>query len=174
MMECCIYRALVVCIAFVVSASATQHTVGGSQGWDVSTDLSSWASAQKIEVGDQLVFKYTTGLHSVVELASESAYKNCDVGSVLDSKNSGNDVVKLNKAGTRYFACGTPGHCQQGMKLKITAAASGSSQASPASSTSSSSGSTTPGASASAAAGVSHVTALLVTTMVVCVLVVYY
>lgn len=32
---------------------------------------------------------------------------------------AGNDVVKLNKPGTRYFACGTAGHCDQGMKLKI-------------------------------------------------------
>jgi hypothetical protein len=33
--------------------------------------------------------------------------------------NGGSSVVKLNKAGTRYFACGTLGHCNQGMKVKI-------------------------------------------------------
>nr|POE76791.1 blue copper protein [Quercus suber] len=97
-------------------ALATQHVVGGSQGWDESTDFNSWTSGQTFKVGDQLVFKYTTGLHSVVELASESAYKNCDLGTALDSKSSGSDVIKLNKAGTRYFACGTLGHCSQGMK----------------------------------------------------------
>ncbi|WCJ27481.1 Cupredoxin superfamily protein [Euphorbia peplus] len=100
---------------------ATQHIVGGSQGWDESTDFESWASPLNFKLGDQLVFKYSSGLHSVVELKDEEAYKKCDIGGgALDSMNTGNDVVKLNKAGTRYFGCGTLGHCQQGMKVKIT------------------------------------------------------
>ncbi|KAL6136091.1 hypothetical protein ACLB2K_061392 [Fragaria x ananassa] len=116
---------------------AAQHVVGGSQGWEQSTDLNSWASSQKFKVGDQLVFKYTS-MHSVVELPNESAFKNCDLGSALDTKKGGNDVVKLNKAGTRYFACGTLGHCDGGMKVKITTVAVGSNTASsPASSSSS-------------------------------------
>ncbi|KAM3713324.1 hypothetical protein ACB098_01G249100 [Castanea mollissima] len=124
-------------VAFITKeALATQHVVGGSQGWDESTDYNSWTSGQTFKVGDQLVFKYTTGLHSVVELASESAYKNCDLGTALDSKSSGSDVVKLNKAGTRYFACGTLGHCSQGMKVKIKTV-TGSAPSSPASSSSS-------------------------------------
>lgn len=65
------------------------------------------------------VFKYASGLHSVVELPDESAYKNCDIGSAIESKSSGNDAIKLTKPGTRYFACGTIGHCSQGMKVKI-------------------------------------------------------
>jgi hypothetical protein len=35
-------------------AMAAQHVVGGSQGWEESTDFSSWASGQKFKVGDQL------------------------------------------------------------------------------------------------------------------------
>ncbi|KAM6549598.1 hypothetical protein CsatB_021274 [Cannabis sativa] len=122
---------------------AGQHVVGGSQGWEQSTDFDSWASAQTFKVGDQLVFKYLSGLHSVVELADEKAYKQCDTGSSLDSKSSGNDVVKLTKPGTRYFACGTLGHCDQGMKLKITTVAGNapSTPTSPSSSSSSSSSS---------------------------------
>ncbi|XP_008231138.1 PREDICTED: mavicyanin [Prunus mume] len=119
---------------------AAQLTVGGSQGWDESTDFNSWASAQKFKVGDQLVFKYSSGLHSVVELPNESAYKSCDLGGALASKNTGNDVVKLTKAGTRYFACGTLGHCGQGMKVKITTV-DGNAPSSPASASSSSSSS---------------------------------
>ncbi|KAL6325060.1 hypothetical protein AAG906_022268 [Vitis piasezkii] len=115
-----VLSALVVVGLLTNKALATQHVVGGSQGWDESSDYSKWASGQTFEVGDQLVFKYTPGLHSVVELPNESAYKNCDVGSALNSMNSGNNVVKLSKAGTRYFACGTIGHCDQGMKLKVT------------------------------------------------------
>ncbi|KAK6256290.1 Phytocyanin domain - like 10 [Theobroma cacao] len=122
-------------------ASAAQHVVGGSQGWDESVDLNSWAAGQTFKVGDQLVFKYSSGLHSVVELGSETAYKNCDLGTALDSKNTGDDVVKLSKVGTRYFACGTLGHCDQGMKMKITTVA-GNAPSTPASA------STTSGASA--------------------------
>ncbi|KAL6325063.1 hypothetical protein AAG906_022271 [Vitis piasezkii] len=147
-----VLSALVVVGLLTNKALATQHVVGGSQGWDESSDYSKWASGQTFEVGDQLVFKYTPGLHSVVELPNESAYKNCDVGSALNSMNSGNNVVKLSKAGTRYFACGTIGHCDQGMKLKVTtvsADASSSPGSTPPSSSSSSSPTSTSAASAS-------------------------
>lgn len=33
---------------------AAQHAVGGSQGWEESTDFDSWASAQTFKVGEQL------------------------------------------------------------------------------------------------------------------------
>jgi len=33
---------------------AAQHVVGGSQGWDQSTDLKSWSSGQTFKVGDKL------------------------------------------------------------------------------------------------------------------------
>ncbi|KAG5028516.1 hypothetical protein JHK87_012030 [Glycine soja] len=100
-------------------AFAAQHVVGGSQGWDQSTDFKSWTSGQTFKVGDKLVFKYSS-FHSVVELGNESAYKNCDISSPVQSLSTGNDVVKLDKPGTRYFTCGTLGHCSQGMKVKIT------------------------------------------------------
>lgn len=42
-------------VALVAKKSlAAQHAVGGSQGWEESTDFNSWASAQKFKVGDQL------------------------------------------------------------------------------------------------------------------------
>ncbi|KAL4581524.1 hypothetical protein LXL04_006046 [Taraxacum kok-saghyz] len=123
--------------------SAEQHVVGGKQGWDESTDFDSWASGETFKVGDTLVFKYSP-MHSVAELGSESEYKKCDVGSATNSMSDGNSVVKLTKEGTRYFACGTSGHCDSGMKVKITtvsASSSGTSSSSPTSSSSSSSGS---------------------------------
>lgn len=123
-----IFLALLVAL-ITKEAMAEQHVVGGSQGWDESTDFKSWASGQTFKVGDQLVFKYSS-LHSVVELGSESEYKNCDIGNAVNSMSSGNDVVKLNKPGTRYFACGTLGHCGQGMKVKITTVSGTSSPAS--------------------------------------------
>ncbi|KAK4417889.1 Blue copper protein [Sesamum alatum] len=126
---------LILAAALSREALAAKHVVGGSQGWDESVDFDSWASGRTFKVGDELEFKYTAGLHSVVELAGESAYKSCDIGSAVDSLNGGSNTVKLSKAGTRYFACGTPGHCEQGMKVKITAvAADGSSTTTPPSS----------------------------------------
>nr|XP_043616605.1 blue copper protein-like [Erigeron canadensis] len=109
--------------------SAEQHIVGGKQGWEESTDFDTWASGQTFKVGDTLVFKYSP-MHSVAELGSEKEYKSCDVGSATNSMSDGNSVVKLTKAGTRYFACGTSGHCGQGMKVKITTVAASSSGAS--------------------------------------------
>ncbi|EXC31334.1 Blue copper protein [Morus notabilis] len=130
---------LVLVVWMTKQAQSAQHVVGGSQGWDASTDFNSWVSDKTFKVGDHLVFKYSA-LHSVAELANENAYKNCEISSALDSKSSGNDVVKLNKPGTRYFACGTSGHCQGGMKVKITTV-SGSAPSTPASPSSSSSSS---------------------------------
>ncbi|KAF2597232.1 hypothetical protein F2Q68_00011661 [Brassica cretica] len=109
----------------VKSTLAAQHVMGGSQGWEESVDFDSWSSDQSFKVGDQLVFKYS-GLHSVVELGSETAYKSCDLGTPVNSLSSGNDVVKMSKTGTRYFACGTPGHCEQGMKVKVNVVSSDS------------------------------------------------
>ncbi|XP_057492150.1 blue copper protein-like [Actinidia eriantha] len=136
-------------------ALAAQQVVGGSQGWEESADFNTWVSAQKFKVGDQLVFKYTSGLHSVVELGIESAYKSCDIGSSVDSLNRGNRVVKLNKPGTRYFPCGTLGHCDQGMKVKITTVAANASDSPTPSSSSPASTSTAPALSRSFASVVS-------------------
>ncbi|CAN4079111.1 unnamed protein product [Withania somnifera] len=115
----CLSIFVVVTVMMQKNAMAAQHVVGGSQGWDESADFNSWASGQTFKVGDTLVFRYNPGLHSVVEVEGETSYKSCDISSAVNSMSAGNDVVKLNKPGTRYFACGTAGHCDQGMKLKI-------------------------------------------------------
>ncbi|KAG6435064.1 hypothetical protein SASPL_106714 [Salvia splendens] len=135
------FIAVVIATVFLQQALAAKHTVGGSQGWDESTDFDTWASAQTFKVGDELEFKYSS-LHSVAELPSESAFKKCDIGVASNSLTGGDNKVKLTKAGTRYFACGTSGHCEQGMKVKITTVAADASP-SPASPTD---GSATPAA----------------------------
>lgn len=46
---------VVVFVALITNeAEAAQHVVGGSQGWDESSDFNSWASGQTFKVGDQL------------------------------------------------------------------------------------------------------------------------
>lgn len=39
---------------------AAQHAVGGSQGWDESTDFNAWASGQTFKVGDTLGLSIAT------------------------------------------------------------------------------------------------------------------
>lgn len=45
---------IVVVAVFLRQGLAAKHAVGGSQGWDESTDFDSWASAQTFKVGDEL------------------------------------------------------------------------------------------------------------------------
>ncbi|KAK9698287.1 hypothetical protein RND81_08G093600 [Saponaria officinalis] len=147
------YWVIALVILIAKPACGAQHVVGGSQGWDQSTDYDTWAKSQTFKVGDTLVFKYTTGLHSVVELGSESEYNKCDISNAANSFNGGNNVVKLDKVGTKYYACGTSGHCSSGMKLKVNVVAANSSPSSSSSSSSPSSSSTsTPSSSSSSSA----------------------
>lgn len=46
--------AVIVAAVFLRQALAATHAVGGSQGWDESTDFDTWASAQTFKVGDEL------------------------------------------------------------------------------------------------------------------------
>lgn len=54
----------VIAIMLIKLAMAVDHTVGGSNGgWDSSTDLQTWTSAQKFAVGDKLSKLYRQILH---------------------------------------------------------------------------------------------------------------
>ena len=110
-------------------------------------------------------------MHSVVELSDESAYKKCDISTPLNSLSTGKDVVKLDKPGTRYFTCGTLGHCGQGMKVKITvgngngSSSSASSPSSSSSSPSSSSSSTSSPPSTASSASQDFASIMLIVTL---------
>lgn len=64
------------------------------------------------------VFQYGF-LHSVDEV-SESDYKACSSSNSIQTFSDQNTKITLSKAGSRYFICGTPGHCSGGMKLAVT------------------------------------------------------
>lgn len=53
-MENTMFLVLVFVALITKEALAAQHAVGGSQGWDESTDFDTWASGQTFKVGDQL------------------------------------------------------------------------------------------------------------------------
>lgn len=118
-------------IAMVITSEATQYTVGGTAGWDASTDFNTWLMNKTFVVGDTLVFQYSS-LHSVM-VVNKSGYDSCQTSNALQSFTDGNTQIKLSKPGSMYFICGTPGHCVGGMKMGVNniQAATASSPSSP-------------------------------------------
>ncbi|XP_041003966.1 uclacyanin 1 [Juglans microcarpa x Juglans regia] len=112
-------------------AMAASYTVGGlNGGWDTTTNLQTWASSQSFVVGDNLIFQYAPN-HDVVEV-SKADYDSCQANNPIQSYNGGTTTIPLSSPGSRYFVCGTLGHCSQGMKVEIdTLAASAPTTASP-------------------------------------------
>ncbi|KAI3458368.1 hypothetical protein Pfo_015031 [Paulownia fortunei] len=100
-----------------LTCSATVYTVGDNAGWDISTDLDSWAKDKTFAVGDTLLFQYSQ-YHSVSEVNKEN-YEGCNTTSVLQSSSNGNTSFALTSPGDRYFVCGNRLHCLGGMKLHV-------------------------------------------------------
>ena len=63
-------------------------------------------------------------MHTVAEVSSAD-YSACSASNSLQSYSDQNTKIALTAPGTRYFICGTAGHCSGGMKLavKVSAAA---------------------------------------------------
>jgi len=61
-------------------------------------------------------------LHTVAEVSSAD-YSACSASNSIQSYSDQNTKIALTAPGTRYFICGTPGHCGNGMKLAVTVAA---------------------------------------------------
>ncbi|KAE8734623.1 putative Uclacyanin 1 [Hibiscus syriacus] len=111
--------AIVALMAPVIS-SATEYVVGSGDGWNLGVKYDEWAKDKQFFVGDTLVFKYKAGSHNVYKVTGDQ-FKSCTV----PSNNSlgsftGNDTINLATAGTKWYICGIKGHCDGGMKLKIT------------------------------------------------------
>uniref|UniRef100_A0A0D9X467 Phytocyanin domain-containing protein n=1 Tax=Leersia perrieri TaxID=77586 RepID=A0A0D9X467_9ORYZ len=124
---------LLVAMASAVLATAlgaTTYTVGAPNGsWDTRTNYAQWVSSINFRVGDQIVFKYSSSAHDVVEV-NKAGYDACSASGPIATFTSGDDTVQLSAAGTRYFICGVPGHCTAGMKVAIEVkAATGSNSA---------------------------------------------
>ncbi|GMI78995.1 uclacyanin 1 [Hibiscus trionum] len=99
---------------------ATDFVVGDDAGWGLGIYYDVWAQGKQFFVGDNLVFQYTAGAHSVYKVTGDE-FRNCTVpsNSSLGSF-SGNDTIKLATAGNKWYICGVNGHCDGGQKLKIT------------------------------------------------------
>ncbi|KAJ4761081.1 Blue copper protein [Rhynchospora pubera] len=106
-------------------ASATDYTVGDSSGWTTGVDYTKWTGDKSFQVGDNLVFDFVSGAHTVTEV-TKSDYSSCSTSNAISNSNSAPTTVSLTSAGTRYFICGVPGHCSSGQKLAVTVGSSGS------------------------------------------------
>ncbi|KAM0004522.1 putative Phytocyanin domain, cupredoxin [Helianthus debilis subsp. tardiflorus] len=109
--------ALLAITTFATRCLATTYTVGDSMGWDISTDVDSWAKDKHFVVGDVLLFQYSSS-HSVAEVNRDS-YQGCNTTNVLQPSSNGNTTFALTKPGDRYFVCGNRLHCYAGMKLHV-------------------------------------------------------
>ncbi|OAY78501.1 uclacyanin-3-like [Ananas comosus] len=133
---------LLMVLVAVSPAVATDYTVGDSQGWASGVDYSTWVAGKTFNVGDTLLFQYSF-MHDVAEV-SKSDYDGCSASNSLQSYSDQNTKILLSKPGSRYFICGTPGHCSSGMKLAVTVAAASPSTTPAGGSTPSSTTPTTP------------------------------
>ncbi|XP_022971067.1 blue copper protein-like [Cucurbita maxima] len=125
--------ALAIVATLVVElAMAANYTVGDSDGWEIGSDVQSWAASKNFTVGDVISFVYS-GNHDVAEV-KEVDFGSCSGSNPIEKHTGGNTAITLSTAGKRFFICGVPGHCTAGMKVQIdTLAASSPPQVSPSS-----------------------------------------
>ncbi|CAF1701324.1 hypothetical protein Bca4012_002606 [Brassica carinata] len=115
--------ALLLVLAIVPAALAVTYTVGDASQWDSGVDYTTWVKGKTFRVGDTLEFKYGP-THSVNEV-NKAGYDSCG-GTPIDTHSGGDTTIDLEKVGTQYFICPTPGHCASGMKLAVTVVAASS------------------------------------------------
>lgn len=130
----CLALVVVILVARAFPAAATSFTVGDKSGWTLGVDYTTWASGNTFKVGDNLVFNYAKGQHTVVEV-NAADYLACAAANPLGSDSSGASTVPLKTGGKHYFICSITGHCAGGMKLEVTVSGSGSGGSSPSSPT---------------------------------------
>ncbi|XP_077242164.1 uclacyanin 1-like [Tasmannia lanceolata] len=120
------FVSLAIMAVLVELAMGANIIVGAPNGgWDLTTNLETWASSKKFSVGDNLIFQYSAVQHNVLEV-TKAAYDSCTTSNPLQSHTGGNTDIPLSSHGKRYFICGVPGHCQAGMKLEVDTVASSS------------------------------------------------
>ncbi|WVZ86602.1 hypothetical protein U9M48_033356 [Paspalum notatum var. saurae] len=96
---------------------AASYKVGDSAGWDLSSDLQSWAGGKTFYVGDVLVFQYSK--YNNLDEADEAGFKNCSAANAVQSWSDGNTTVPLTAPGDRYFISGNQLYCLSGMELHV-------------------------------------------------------
>ncbi|KAF9610623.1 hypothetical protein IFM89_023698 [Coptis chinensis] len=129
-MACARVLCALLVLCFAVGSFAVDHTVGDTAGWSTGVDYSTWTSGKTFAVGDNLVFQYGGGAHTVEEVSS-SAYSSCSAVNSLSSDSSGATSIALKTPGPHYFICSVGGHCAGGMKLAVTVGGNGTTPTTP-------------------------------------------
>ncbi|KAB1199385.1 Blue copper protein [Morella rubra] len=121
---------LVVAVALLKCAAATEYQVGDSLGWAVPPNTSyysTWASTKTFYLGDKFNFSWT-GTQNAAPV-SKADYENCtQVSSYIGSP----FLFTPPSAGSYYFICVVDNNCEQGQKVALTVLAPSSSVEEPA------------------------------------------
>uniref|UniRef100_A0A0E0KGV6 Phytocyanin domain-containing protein n=1 Tax=Oryza punctata TaxID=4537 RepID=A0A0E0KGV6_ORYPU len=99
---------------------AADHVVGGSI-WSIPprADLySAWASNRTFVAGDNLVFRFETGMYNVVQVGRRE-YDDCTADDPYRDWSTGPAVVRLDSAAVRYFICTVGNYCSLGVKVYV-------------------------------------------------------
>ncbi|XP_010523261.1 PREDICTED: stellacyanin [Tarenaya hassleriana] len=109
----------IICViaATISICNGATYFVGDGSGWDISTDLDSWLLGKAFNVGDVLVFQYSSP-HSVYEVTRDE-FQSCNTTKPLRTFSGGNTTVSLSESGDRFFVCGNRLHCFAGMRLPV-------------------------------------------------------
>ncbi|KAL6135065.1 hypothetical protein ACLB2K_067293 [Fragaria x ananassa] len=113
---------IILAILAIVAPStlATDFIVGDDKGWTINVDYQAWAQGKLFYVGDNLVFNYPEGAHSVLKV-NGTGFQQCAAPAGTVALTSGKDVINLATPGRKWYICGVSKHCEVGpQKLFIT------------------------------------------------------
>ncbi|XP_052180895.1 blue copper protein 1b-like [Diospyros lotus] len=120
--SCAVKAIIVIVVSSVwfrcVDCAPTNHSVGGPTGWNLASDLHTWAASTTFHAGDNLVFSYWP-THDVLEV-NQADYATCRTVNPISVHSDGKTVIQLQEGGTtRFFICGRRRHCAMGLKLEV-------------------------------------------------------
>jgi hypothetical protein len=120
-------------VLFMQKGNATEFSVGPSKSWGVpSTEnyYNKWAGSNRFKINDSLVFVYSSGNDSVLEVTKED-YNNCSSESPIAKFEDGHSVFAFKRSGPFYFISGKKENCLKGEKLIVVVLADRSAAVSP-------------------------------------------
>eukprot|EP00253_Pinus_taeda_P008800 PITA_08800 len=108
-------------LAFIQSGSHAFHNF--TVDWEVPNDTkiqiyTEWAGKNRFQVGDSLVFNYSSSEDSVLQVSCED-YDSCNTSKPIRKFQDCPLVFTLNQSGSFYFISGANGHCQKAQKLHV-------------------------------------------------------
>uniref|UniRef100_A0A7N0TUQ4 Phytocyanin domain-containing protein n=1 Tax=Kalanchoe fedtschenkoi TaxID=63787 RepID=A0A7N0TUQ4_KALFE len=111
---------LVATLALLTLSSASYFQVGAKDGWTSSKNVNytRWADGVHLQVGDVLRFVYDNKKENVLRL-SHRHYRTCNLTDPANIWTSGNDSVRLQRAGHFFFISSPDGQCQGKARVNV-------------------------------------------------------